>query len=683
MTKQEKIDKARKLAAEGEFEAADRILNSLKAGREQEESGGWLDYLRTGIQGTTLGHSDEIAGLIGMLQGEDYTQARDAERAKLDQFRAEHPKAAMGAEIVGSLVGGGGLGMLGAGKAANVIYGGAVKNAPTLAGRAASNAVGGMTSGALAGAGYADEGEDVAQGMMEGAGMGMATGAVLGPMVDRMTIGRAQPKATDLDEVTKYAPGLMDDIRHATELGGPLDTTIADLSPQGLLTLKQSLGKMYMSGDEKMIAKADEIVEFYAQRMKKAPEHIQGVLSGEGMPFHADKNPAHFDNFLKKLASTGNKDVKRVANLNRMTLAQKGSTGDVRGMLDELRGQIGEDMFGPHHGTVMQNMDDFTKGTYGNKKAVKAALANVRDKLGSTTDPNDWRVWQEVRSQLNKQQYLKGKDREMVIRNLDKRLNSAAAGSFDSANKAYREISKIQDAYEMGAIAMKGDTSGVQMGKLHKEVDNMSEVEKMSLVYGMGEAMSNKIANKKANPGSIGGLLEPTLAGGEASKAKHDLLKRLVPKEHVGIINKMASLERLQAQTAKELAGVKGLAAMSTQQGRAAQEFFALTTELMQNAATTISGAPQQFWTWSLIGNRMHNLRSMKLRPKDAKLADMLSKTDDAARDLVEEITKTQNKIKHAGEIAENSRARLSKYGVQAGMHEYQWGDDDGILSGS
>ncbi len=68
--------------------------------------------LRSGLQGASLGFSDELRGAAqalgailpgGQSPADAYTSGRNAERAALEQFKSEHPALAGGSELVGGL----------------------------------------------------------------------------------------------------------------------------------------------------------------------------------------------------------------------------------------------------------------------------------------------------------------------------------------------------------------------------------------------------------------------------------------------------------------------------------------------------------------------------------------------------------------------------------------------------
>jgi hypothetical protein len=143
-------------------------------------------------QGATFGFADEIVGLLGATYGtlmpesaggfpEDFSfwDAYDgitaAARGQLNNYQAANPKTALAAEIGAGIVTGG----MGMARGINTLSNRAVRKglegANTAGQNLAAGALVGGAEGALAGAGYADEG-----GRLEGAAMGAAIGAPVG-----------------------------------------------------------------------------------------------------------------------------------------------------------------------------------------------------------------------------------------------------------------------------------------------------------------------------------------------------------------------------------------------------------------------------------------------------------------------------------------------------------------------
>ncbi|TDG13973.1 hypothetical protein E2F43_10795 [Seongchinamella unica] len=132
------------------------------------------------LQGATFGIGDEVLGAEAALLsyvGDDYDDdmsfidryknERDLIRADMEAFQQEHPVISTGSELFGA--------MGGPGKGLDKF----VRGGQTLLSKGARLAFGGAAEGALAGAGYADELEDVPVDASEGA----VTGALAAPVM--------------------------------------------------------------------------------------------------------------------------------------------------------------------------------------------------------------------------------------------------------------------------------------------------------------------------------------------------------------------------------------------------------------------------------------------------------------------------------------------------------------------
>lgn len=138
------------------------------------------DMERSFQQGFFFGFSDEIeaAGkaIWDRLPGEDfgdaYVRNRDRIRKSMKSFSAEHPVVNFTTEVLG------GLGTAGAGT------GSVVSGGKTLAARIGRGAVSGGATGAVFGAGKADEMADVPSGMAHGAMFGALVGGAVPPVFE-------------------------------------------------------------------------------------------------------------------------------------------------------------------------------------------------------------------------------------------------------------------------------------------------------------------------------------------------------------------------------------------------------------------------------------------------------------------------------------------------------------------
>ena len=146
-------------------------------------------------QGATLGFADEIEARVrSAFGGGPYQAVRDRVRAANDQFQQENPGTALAANIAGGLLTGGAA--AGAAKGAGALGSAARVLAPRVeataglaqrVGQAAK--VGGIT-GALGGAGVADEMRDIPQSAGVGALVGGVAGGALAGVGDAFRGGR-------------------------------------------------------------------------------------------------------------------------------------------------------------------------------------------------------------------------------------------------------------------------------------------------------------------------------------------------------------------------------------------------------------------------------------------------------------------------------------------------------------
>jgi hypothetical protein len=174
---------------------------------DQSYAGG---LARTGIgQGTLLGLGDEGMALLRSLGDETYDEALVDERAKIEAFRKENPKAALAAELAGSFVTPG-LG----------IAGGAIKAGANV-GRLAKIGQGvkiGGGYGAAYGAASSEGGDgdlfeqalERGEGALKGGAIGAAFGAAL--PVATGVVGGAYNKAKDFaaPAIARYTKGVDD-----------------------------------------------------------------------------------------------------------------------------------------------------------------------------------------------------------------------------------------------------------------------------------------------------------------------------------------------------------------------------------------------------------------------------------------------------------------------------------------
>lgn len=691
-TNTELLEQAEEELAKGNLSGAQELTRQVKAGRKKGESGGVADYLRIAGQGLLFGAGDELTAMFGSLAGGDYDEIQQREQARVEQFQSENPKTAMALEVAGGLAGGGLLGgALKAGRTAGALYGGNVMNTPSTAGRIAGNTMGGVSAGALYGAGSAEPGERL-EGALMGGALGGAVGGTLGPIVDRMLIGKSANAVKRTDpayNLVQEDAGLMARLKMASEVNVDQSTTIADVSPQAQNMLKRNLSKMLISRDPAQVAEAKRFIQVTAERNNSRTTRAEGMLAGQDMPFNAKTNPSHYQNMLDEMLNSPNPNIQQVAANQLMTgqpIPMQGATGDIRGMLESFKEEVGKFMYGPHYDLPMGDMKAFTSGKrYGHSDMVNQLLHKHQDAIAGAHDPNSWRVWQGVRSDLAKAVAdSAGKNEQFAVTArgtlaaLDKKLDTVSNGALTRANAAYTEIFQMSDAYDDGLKMVMSDRSGKMARQVLDDLDTLPPAARMSMVYGIGEGMTQKLGTLK-NSGSLTGYLDTIMAEGTAGKTKRDILKKILPPEQVKIVDYLGELEGKMKDTAKTFLKLEKDSEAAKGQGDLKAQFFALTTELAQQGVNTMAGSVPQLWAWGLVYSRLARINgSLKLRTKDKELTKLLTETGDIAQKLGSEIQKSQEKIKKAGEIAQQGRAQLSKFGMMSGLQALDTDTDIG-----
>lgn len=205
----------------GDHDAARKIANAIKSGgydapavetppvqKSQERESNWYDPIRAGLQGLTLGFSDEIGAGIAAIPAaiatgtspiEAYRSMQQSVSDEQNAYREQNPIKAGILEAGGALAtGGAGLSRLAAKTAGKPI-----------ASRIAGNMAIGAAEGGVAGAGFADAGNR-AEGATVGAVIGAPLGAVGGEFARSI-----QKKTAVKDEVGKLLKNKSTDRRVA------------------------------------------------------------------------------------------------------------------------------------------------------------------------------------------------------------------------------------------------------------------------------------------------------------------------------------------------------------------------------------------------------------------------------------------------------------------------------------
>lgn len=199
--------------------------------------------LRQFAKSASFGFDDELAGAVSAVTGGDYGSARDAYNRESQQYEDANPVKSFAAGLTGSLATGiGGAGKLAAtkaGKSAVDAYKGA-----TALGRFGMNVGAGAATGALSGAGNAEDGR--LAGAAGGALIGGATGGLVQPVAygarkavesvapmarwaaDRVTMGPEKQFARKLAEAMQRDGMSPEDVGKALTKLGP-NSMLADV----------------------------------------------------------------------------------------------------------------------------------------------------------------------------------------------------------------------------------------------------------------------------------------------------------------------------------------------------------------------------------------------------------------------------------------------------------------------
>jgi len=178
-------------------------ISKMSTPKKPEGLGDGQGILRQFANAASFGFDDELAGAASALTGGDYASARDSYRGERDQYADANPIKSFAAGLAGSLA----TGIGGAGKLAATKAGQSAVNAyrgATAMGRFGANAGLGAASGAIAGAGNADE-ESRLAGAAGGALIGGATGSLVQPIAygaKRMADVLAKPAMWAKDRIT-------------------------------------------------------------------------------------------------------------------------------------------------------------------------------------------------------------------------------------------------------------------------------------------------------------------------------------------------------------------------------------------------------------------------------------------------------------------------------------------------
>lgn len=255
------------------------------------------DFARSMGQGVTLGHVDELAGLVAKLKGKDYTQARDAMRNQDEQARAANPKMSGAVEMLsGAIPAVLSSAIPGLNAEAGATMANALKGAVQAGGIAGVNAEGSSTAPTARGV----AGDVFSLPTAASAALGGLGGAMASKIADR-----GLPKGT-VGKVQQEGAGLLpnktpDEIRATVarqEQLAPGTTVAADLSPE-VQTMARGVG-----ADLQTSMQATKQAEARFRALNQARSELgkqYDILKGQTAPIDPE--------IVTAVAATGRKGV--------------------------------------------------------------------------------------------------------------------------------------------------------------------------------------------------------------------------------------------------------------------------------------------------------------------------------------------------------------------------------------
>lgn len=232
------------------------------------------------VQGTTLGFSDELAGLISgaqaKLQGKDFGPAYEEERQwrlkQLENYRTRHPIASAGEEIAGAAL-----------PAIMTMGSSAGPSSAGLLARMGLSAGAGAGSGALYGAGAADEG---LTNRLAGSAAGAASGTILGgalplaasaakflgkPVADAV-LARIHPEAYAAQKVAERAgpmgiEPIINRISRASDVGQNM--SVADVGGRGMQKLARTIANIPGAAGDRLASRVNLSAMAQGDRLKR------------------------------------------------------------------------------------------------------------------------------------------------------------------------------------------------------------------------------------------------------------------------------------------------------------------------------------------------------------------------------------------------------------------------------
>jgi len=389
-------------------------------------------------QGATLGYSDEIAGGLqtgfGLLG--DYTQARDAERARMDENKRLAGGYRLGGEIGGGLAGG--IGLLKSGLTATRLVPQALSGVKKMAATGLGLAADGVALGGLSAHG---SDQDIPTGMMIGGVLGALSGPIsavasgvgktAGGMLGIGNKGRAE---------SALGSAIQRSGKSVSDLRSDLGQSVVD--GQDVYTLADSLG----NSGQRMLS---GVARSPGDKRQAIAEMLESRQSGQGQRLSSTLE----DGFAAKVTADKTKsNVKTARRAVGNMLYDAASEG--AGAVDVGKAvKIIDDFNTPG---VMSIADDGISPDSINKVLSRAKSILTDGKSQASNFDRVLRAKQDI-SDLAQSATRAGADNKARMLNkvsyaLDEALENSS-GIYRQANDSFRDASRLMDSVDYGKAA--------------------------------------------------------------------------------------------------------------------------------------------------------------------------------------------------------------------------------------
>ena len=542
-----------------------------------------LNTIREGLQGLTLGTSDEIASnavaiVAALKDGANYRQVQQAVLDDIQReqaaFREDEPEISTAAQLAGGLATGG----------AGLAKGVATQAGKGLLAKGATAAGTGAVEGGIAGAGFAEQGEK-----LEGAASGAAVGAIAGPVLAGAggLAGRGVQKFKNNSEIKKAAADILQK-REAGDFSGAGDAVAAGfkLNPKGKAVpdfgqrqaIKQgfddgtvSLAAGSSPADKQKMLKMLNIVERSKGDKRFAALNRSDDVIGESIK-------GRLDMVMKANKIAGNRvrfEAKKLAG------KEADMSGAVSQFADDLD-EIGVNLV-PTDGRLIP---DFTNSRVQFNAAAKKAIANVTQRVNAVGD--DALQGHELKKLIDdvvtfgKTKTGLAGEGERVLKRLRANVNQTLGENFPSykkANDLFSDTITVIDDVKSAAgskIDITGDNADKALGTVSRGImsNNRGRQEVINTLNSLEDA------TKK-------------LASGELGKKNPDIFKALDD----DLVNQAVFAEELKqrfgAEAKTSLAG-EAEKAVGAGVRAAAGDTFGLAADAARGASRKLSGIDDQ-----------------------------------------------------------------------------------------